>query len=186
MFIKSHFDVYLERENDRSQTEDVHSNAQAPVYIWKTGLALFRWFTCYLGVYIYCVLLNIIFIFFLEIIIPMFPLSTCTCTADFMHRSYSMEFFYVHGYGLHRLSCKIFAHQYLLVISVASNSFRSVVLSFKFYSSLHLYCYFEKKSKLAAHVCKYMTVRSFLFTLGCLRSGVKSTVTLIGFLIYGV
>ena len=30
-----------ERENDRSQTADEHSNAQSPVYIWKTGLALF-------------------------------------------------------------------------------------------------------------------------------------------------
>ena len=29
------------RENDRSQTADEHSNAQSPVYIWKTGLALF-------------------------------------------------------------------------------------------------------------------------------------------------
>ena len=27
--------------NDRSQTADEHSNAQSPVYIWKTGLALF-------------------------------------------------------------------------------------------------------------------------------------------------
>ena len=48
-----------ERENDRSQTADVHSNAQAPVYNWKTGLAFML-----LGVYIDCVLLNIIFIFF--------------------------------------------------------------------------------------------------------------------------
>ena len=68
-----------ERENDRSQTADVHSNAQAPVYNWKTGLAFML-----LGVYIDCVLLNIIFIFFLEIIIPMFPLSTCI----FTHRSF--------------------------------------------------------------------------------------------------
>ena len=40
-----------ERKNDRSQTADAHSNAQSPVYIWKTGLALFRLFTCCLGVY---------------------------------------------------------------------------------------------------------------------------------------
>ena len=63
------------------------------------------------------------------------------------------------------------------IISVASYSSRYVVLSFKFYSSLHLSCYCEKKNKLAVHVLVY--VRFSLFTLGCLRNGVKSTVTLI-------
>ena len=53
-----------ERENDRSQTADEHSNAQSPVYIWKTGLALFWSFTCCLGVYIDCVLIHIFFFFF--------------------------------------------------------------------------------------------------------------------------
>ena len=81
-----------ERErDDRSQTADAHSNAQSPVYIWKTGLALFWSFVCCLGVYIDCVLIKIIFIFFLEIL--MFPLSACRCTADITHGSYSMEFF---------------------------------------------------------------------------------------------
>ena len=46
----------------------------------------------------------------------------------------------------------------LLIIFVASNSSRYVVLSFKIYSCLHLYCYFEKKNKLAVHV-----VTTFVF-----------------------
>ena len=41
---------------------------------------------------------------------------------------------------------------------MASNSSRYVVLSFKIDSSLHLYCYFEKKNKLAVQV-----VTTFVF-----------------------
>ena len=41
---------------------------------------------------------------------------------------------------------------------VASNSSRYVVLSFKIDSSLHLYCYFEKKNKLGVQV-----VTTFVF-----------------------
>ena len=59
---------------------------------------------------------------------------------------------------------------------MASNSSRYVVLSFKIDSSMHLYCYFEKKKNMAVQV---VTIRSSLFTLWCLRSGVKSTATLI-------
>ena len=64
------------------------------------------------------------------------------------------------GYVFHRLSCAI-VHVFVSNFYgfVASNSFRFVVLSFKFYSSLHLYCYFEKTNKLAVPMCKYMYVR---------------------------
>ena len=41
---------------------------------------------------------------------------------------------------------------------MASNSSRYVVLSFKIDSSLHLYCYFEKKNKLAVQA-----VTTFVF-----------------------
>ena len=47
-----------------TQTADVSSNAQSLVYIWKSSLALFRYFTCCLGVYIDCVLIKITFNFF--------------------------------------------------------------------------------------------------------------------------
>ena len=68
----------------------------SPVHIWKTGLALFWWFTFCLSVYIDCVLMNIIFNFFSRDSYTdefTFPLSTCTVTADFTLGAYSMEFF---------------------------------------------------------------------------------------------
>ena len=54
----------------------------------------------------------------------------------------------------------------LLIIFVASNSSRYVVLSFKIYSSLHRYCYFEKKNKIGGTGGNYVRLCSPLGAFG--------------------
>ena len=140
----------IERERDREREWPVPNSGCAfvRVYIWKTGLTLFWWFTCCLGVYIDCVL--IIFIFF-EIHIPM---NSC-------FRCRSVHVLLILRMGRIRWNSSKCGVMYCIGYSVKFSliSICLLVLSLIFFGSLHLYCYFEKKNTLTVHVCKYMYVR---------------------------